>query len=82
MNVPNQNQNVKSQSSPSQQDHPIGGRIETVRNILGDLITYVDELTQNRYLWNLLSDFEFAQQQVDKNVHTMKSSTGAITGPL
>ncbi|KAI9364101.1 hypothetical protein BD770DRAFT_469298 [Pilaira anomala] len=36
-------------------------------NILNNVIAYVDEIAQKRHLDDSLSDFEFAEQQADKN---------------
>ncbi|KAI8091603.1 hypothetical protein BDF21DRAFT_449020 [Thamnidium elegans] len=51
------------------QDQPVGVRIETAVNILNNVIAYVDEIAQKRHLEDSLSDFEFAEQRVDKNGH-------------
>lgn len=57
----------KAKAALENQDQPVGARIETAVNKLNNFIAYVDEITQKRHLEDPLSDFEFAEQQVDKN---------------
>ncbi|KAK4517109.1 kinesin-like nuclear fusion protein [Mucor velutinosus] len=59
----------KAKAAFENQDQPVGVRIETAVNILSNVIAYVDGIAQKRRLENPLSDFEFAEQQVDKNGH-------------
>ncbi|KAG2235123.1 hypothetical protein INT48_006504 [Thamnidium elegans] len=59
----------KAKAALENQDQPVGVRIETTVNILNNTIAYVDEIAQKRHLEDPLSDFEFAEQQVDKNGH-------------
>ncbi|EPB82184.1 hypothetical protein HMPREF1544_11067 [Mucor circinelloides 1006PhL] len=58
----------KAKVALENQDQPVGVRIETAINILNNAIAYIDEITQKRHLEDS-SDFEFAEQQVDKNGH-------------
>lgn len=44
-------------------------RTEAAVNILNNVIAYVEEIAQKRHLDDPLSDFEFAEQQVEKNGH-------------
>jgi hypothetical protein len=55
----------KAKAALENQDQPAGVRIEIAVNILNNVIAYVDEIAQKRYLEDPLSDFQFAEQQVE-----------------
>lgn len=59
----------KAKAALENQDQPVGMRIETAVNFLNNIIAYVDEIAQKRHLEDPLSNFKFAEQQVDKNGH-------------
>ncbi|KAI8087924.1 uncharacterized protein B0P05DRAFT_505439, partial [Gilbertella persicaria] len=59
----------KAKAALEDQDQPVGVRIETAVKTLNNVIAYVNEIVQKRHLEDPLSDFEFAEQQMDKNGH-------------
>ncbi|KAL0140987.1 hypothetical protein V8B55DRAFT_1512080 [Mucor lusitanicus] len=57
----------KAKAALEDEDQPVAVRIETAVGILNHVIAYVDEVSKKRRLEDPLSDFEFAEEQADKN---------------